>query len=223
MISNIIVSNNNLLIKNINIDIQLLINIIQENNYFDILNVSIYNFNTIAIDFSNSKPLSLKKYINNFVNIDYSIVLPFFKKLSKLFNIFNYNNISIINFNINDFIYINQKIYFIAFHKLQNIKNNFIFLDNIIEYSTFNSPDIALIKSIPTNIHYKSFYFSLAVLLFNFYNQNDIDFHNLNKLENSDYQNKVQNILLFFQGTPFYYFIKRILPYEPINRSLVFI
>lgn len=223
MISNITINKNNILIKNINIDIQLLINIINKNNYFNNLEISIYNFNTINLNFFDYKPLSLKKYIYNYYNFDYSITLSFFKKLSKLFNIFNDNNISIINFNINDFVYINQEIYFIAFHKLQNIKNNFIFIDQIIEYSQFNSPDTLSIKSIPNNIHYKSYYFSIAILLFHFFNQTDINFDNFNNLKEDEYENKLKNILLFFIGTPFYYFIQRILLYNPQDRLLIFI
>jgi len=229
MIYNISIDTDNVYIKNISIDINNLISIINKNNYFDNFDIKLKNINTLYFNYNNFQIISLKKFIdNNFLHTDnnfinYNNILSFFKKLVIFFKNCNSNYFSIINFDINDFIVINNKIYFISFYKFKKIKNNYITLNEIINYNNFISPELFFISSLPNTIHYKSYYFSIAIIFFHFFNQFDIDIYNLNKLKKDDFDNKVQKILLFFKGTPFFYFLKRILIYDTIHRLLIFI
>ena len=149
-----------------------------------------------------------EKEINHYdfsLNIFYfiAIQLEYLIKKEKLcFYAFKPENILIID---------NNKVIYVS-DDLLEIEDNYLNIwKPFPQKKYYISPELSRILSIPSKIHYKTIYYSLALLIINYYFEDDINTRittrNINKIK----------------GTKLYYALNRCLEEKPEKRALLFI
>ena len=125
-----------------------------------------------------------------------------------------YSDKNILVIDDNKFIYIpnEEDIYDI---NPMNDKITITFPFNLIDF--YQSPETLSIKTIPSDIHYKSVYFSLGCLI--------IDRFNNQSNNQSNNHEKYEELLdtLIIKNSKLYYFLKRCLNKEPEKRTVLYI
>ena len=115
---------------------------------------------------------------------------------------------------LSDILIINEDIFVIASASYLR----YILSDNLVFYSPFHmpmfsSPEVLSIKSLPGEVHYKCFYYSLGKLCM----------HCLfNDKEKEKEKDKDKDVLETISYTKMYWFLKRCLASDPNERSLLF-
>ena len=90
----------------------------------------------------------------------------------------------------------------------------------------YQSPETLSIKTIPSDIHYKSVYFSLGCLIIDYFNRYDNQSNNQNNNQSNNQSNKKYEELLdtlLIKNSKLYYFLKRCLNKEPEKRTVLYI
>ena len=168
------------------------------------------NFQTITFKAHSVETLSFfieKKEINYYdlsLNIFYFITKQLeylINKEKKCFYAFKPENFLVID---------NNKIIYLS-NDLLEIKDNYLTIWKPFPPKQYYiSPELSKIFTLPSKIHYKTIYYSLALLIINFYY--DTSIINLNR-------NNIDKI----KGTKLYYALNRCLEDNPENRTILFI
>jgi hypothetical protein len=124
------------------------------------------------------------------------------KKEKKCFYAFKPENILVID---------NHKVIYVS-EDLFEIEDNYLTIwKPFLQKKYYISPELSRILSIPSKIHYKTIYYSLALLIINYYFEDTINTRittrNINKIK----------------GTKLYYALNRCLEENPEKRTLLFI
>jgi len=170
---------------------------------------------SISVDVSSHEPLSsfLKR---NGGDINYTVTMMLLYHITIFINFAEGKQISIPFIELDDITVVNDKIFlFTGFSKLTPINNGRIrimhsFKDNLY----YLSPELKSIRSTPTDVSYKSVYYSLALLLSECILGEKID------------KNKaihIRNTLAIIYDTKLYWFISNCLDKNPSNRTLTII
>ena len=85
----------------------------------------------------------------------------------------------------------------------------------------YMSPEHRLIKEIPSNIHYKACYYSLACLIIDGYSTQKYDLNNMNQNIKNNISHKLE--LLPIKDTKLYYLLKRCISEDINNRCILYI
>lgn len=144
--------------------------------------------------------------------------LPYHMCMELLFNIGNQIqtleslDIGIAFIDLDDIIVINETTFlFINDKKIMNIKNNQIVIDTPLKKNMFFSPELKLIKKLPTKISYKSSFFSLGLIIaFCYFNFN---------LDGKEIKKKLRPIMT----TKLYWALLRLLEQNPRDRYYLII
>jgi len=125
----------------------------------------------------------------------------------------------------NIFVLDDNKFVYISIQHLSNIRNQEIELTFPFSQSDFYlSPEQRKITELPSSIHFKTAYFSLACLLLESLlpdTETDYEENKFNKLTPEFWMHKLDNS--FIQNTLLHGFLKRCLVEEPKERSFLFI
>jgi len=112
----------------------------------------------------------------------------------------------------------NERFIYLHVNKLHNIHDECINITYPFSPSEFYmSPEHCSIKEIPSNIHYKACYYSLACLIIHGYSNKPYDLNNLN----NNINHKLE--LLPIKDTKLYYLLKRCITEDIQNRCILYI
>jgi hypothetical protein len=146
---------------------------------------------------------------------DFSLIIFYFiskqleyliKKEKKCFYAFKPENILIID--ENKVIYVSEDLF--------EIEDNYLTIwKPFLQKKYYISPELSRILSIPSKIHYKTIYYSLALLIINYIFQDTSRSINT-RISSFFFINKIK-------GTKLYYALNRCLEEEPEKRALLFI
>jgi hypothetical protein len=170
------------------------------------------NYQSIKFRASSIKKLS-------FTNQNYNDQLNIFYCLSKQIHyLIEKENKSFLTLNPDNILIIDNKIYIYLSLDLYNLNDD----QNIILFkpflkSKYNSPELNNITSLPINIHYKTIYFSLAILITSY---NSLVFDSLEKEIEID---EKEFIPYNIKNTKLYFALKRCLKKNPEERVILFI
>lgn len=112
----------------------------------------------------------------------------------------------------------NERFIYLHANQLHTIHNECIEITypfSPVEF--YMSPEHRSIKEIPTNIHYKACYYSLACLIIDGYSNQKYDLNNMNQNINHKLE------LLPIKDTKLYYLLKRIISEDIKNRCILYI
>ena len=184
-------------------------------------NYDLVSFNATSIE-------TFKQYItlNKLKNMDYKTSLKMvldlslqldylLKKWSKTFLGYNPDNLIVVDGN--KFIYISNE-YLLDIDDEEEVTISFPFSQK----DFLLSPELYNIKELPSNVYYKTTYFSLGVIII-YGLIGSMDF--LKDERNETIDKNMNNILesIPIKGTKLYWLIKRCLDEEPKRRSIIFI
>ena len=93
------------------------------------------------------------------------------------------------------------------------------------KHEWFDSPEILELDTLPTEIHYKTVYYSLASIAIYLLldNDNDNDNENENNKKKEEKKKKINKLFELIEGTKLFGFLKRCLRIVPEKRSILFI
>jgi serine/threonine protein kinase len=169
----------------------------------------------MSLSFNATTVKTLKSFLK--ASLPYELVLKIIYQLStQLKYLIETHNETFIGYNINNVIVIDDTTFvYISNEELCKIEAGQITITYPFSRSDFYmSPDISIIKEIPSNVHYKSVFYSLGCLI--------VDCLLFNHEEEERNPHKILDKVAIKQ-TKLYYFLKRCLSEEPNNRYLLFI
>ena len=170
----------------------------------------------------------LKKQKNT-TKFSYNTVLNLIETLSRQLNyLINFEYKSFHAYNTENIIVINETIFVYLSNELLDINPDKETIEITYPYpknsNTFYiSPELFNLDTIPSDVHYKTIYYSLSALAINqLQNQNDqnLDFQNLDDQQENQYQNYV---LESIKNTKLYFLLKRCLDEDINKRCIIFI
>jgi len=189
-----------------------------------LLGTTIYD-NYTSFSFKATSVKTLKQYQEYLKTKTGSSNIPYNETLNIIYNLTNqlkyiieqeqmcfigYNPENIIVFDDNKFAYISSE-------HLSSVNNNFITIRYpFMKTDFFMSPEIYSIKELPSNILYKSLYYSLGLLIIYCLTSNSYFENNVEEIEET-----INNLSI--KGTKLFGLLKRCLIKEPNKRSIIFI
>lgn len=175
---------------------------------------------------------TFEQYKSGFSKADYKISTEIIVKiLSDLVLQLKYlienQNYAFLGYNINNLIVIDDKKFiYLSSEYLNEINDNKIKITfPFFSKDFYFSPELEYIYKLPSKVHFKVSYYSLACLIIRVMKGND-DFYNKNFIETHKTRHESiidQLELLHIKETKFYWLLKRCLDIEPENRSIIFI
>jgi hypothetical protein len=168
---------------------------------------------------------------NNTTSIPYEVIIKMIHQLSsQLKYLIEVHCKTFIGYNLENVIVIDDTNFiYLPNDDLYNIESEEITITSPFSQNDFfMSPEISIIKEIPSTVHYKSAYYSLGCLIIHCLtstNEETNEDSNEDENENKETNENMIKILdtLPIKETKLYFFIKRSLLKEPKNRSLLFI
>jgi len=157
------------------------------------------------------KQLTNKLRLNDLTKIIISLV-------TQLDYLINNESKCFLGYNIEDLIIINDTTYiYLGSDYLQDIKNETILVSApFTQTEFFLSPELKQIKELPSYIHFKTCYYSLACLLMTLYKG---EAEEVSEANTKNFLPSLKRI----ENTKLYYFLLRALTEEPTKRSLIYI
>jgi len=187
------------------------------------------NYKTIrfkAFSIQSFKDYKKEQYIKNGVkNIPINITSLMLNSLALQLKylIVNHSE-SFVGYNPENIIVIDQnKFAYISTEHLSEIKENKVLMSFPFSLKDFYlSPEQTRIKELPSYIHYKTAYYSLACLVIDALTSDDYFVDDEN---DESFHDKIikQLDMLSMKGTKLYYLLKRCLEEDPKERSIIFI
>ena len=176
------------------------------------------NYKSVIFHSPSIQKLNIKQKIT----FDVIIKMIYYLSLQLDFLIKNYNKCfigysakNILVIDDNKFIYIPNEEDIYDINRL-NDKITITFPFNLTDF--FQSPETLSIKTIPSDIHYKSVYFSLGCLIIDCFNGYD---NQSNNQSNKKYEELLDTLII--KNSKLYYFLKRCLNKEPEKRTVLYI
>jgi hypothetical protein len=183
------------------------------------------------------------QYLNQYLNQKLNESSKIISLVTQLEYLIKNESKCFLGYNTEDLIIINDNIFiYLGCDYLQSIQNDKILVSIPFTQSDFFlSPELKQITSLPSYIHFKTCYFSLACLILNIYFPPFPPFPPLEKVEpkllekcireaevrepevrEPEAQNFIQS-LKKIENTKLYYFLLRALTEEPKKRSLIYL
>ena len=174
--------------------------------------------NYTAIRFNANNIQTLKEY-SKVGQVSYNTFMKLIYYLSiQLKYLIETCNKTFIGYSPEDIIVINnERFIYMHVNQLHNIHNEYIDITYPFSPGEFYmSPEHLSIKEIPSTIHYKACYYSLACLIIYGYSNKQYDLKDLNNINN-----KLE--LLPIKDTKLYYLLKRCITEDIKNRCILYI
>jgi hypothetical protein len=164
--------------------------------------------------------VSLKKYLSEQPDkkLSYRTCIKLISDLTKQLLYLEKQGYSFYGFDIDDIIIIDGIFIFVTSRYLLPIYDNNIYFYSLINIPYFSSPELLKLTTLPSSINYKSCYYSLGTLVVFCLLNNYLLVGN--DIKTSE---EIETIIEPLNNTKLYWFIKRCLNEETLNRTLLLI
>jgi hypothetical protein len=175
------------------------------------------DYKTIQIKATSIKTLSQYKKLlkKKHQQYNYEIILKMLIDLTRQLEYLIKKKVTFIGYHAENIIIIDDnKFFYLSDEHLYNINKETITITSPFSKDDFVlSPELTKITEIPSKVHYKTSYYSLACLIIsNFISEEDESENTLNTLNTTH-----------IKGTKLYYLLERCLVLQPNKRSILFI
>ncbi|RZD40114.1 MAG: hypothetical protein CXT73_06815 [Methanobacteriota archaeon] len=198
-------------------------NIIQTVKLYNYTNITSNNKenNIVILRFEAPDIIFLKDLLKSKqYQLGYKQCETLFLNLSEQIKSLEKDNFSNLFFNIGDIVVINSAhaaplFLFLNTELFSPIKNNYIEITSpFMKSNSFISPELKLVKNLPSNIHFKSTYYSVGLLVCFCINKEDFE-----KKKATDFLEMINVIF----NTKLYFALKRCFENKPDDRFLLYI
>ena len=199
----------------------------------NIINGGIISHDYKTIRFKANSVRQYENYIKIKKNININNSVRLLTSLTCQLNyLITHESYSFLGYNLKDLIVIDDvKFVFLGSELLKEINNNMVFISSPFSQNDFFiSPELLEIKAIPSYIHYKTSYFSLAILLLSFLSSNEemYDEYVLKYKDTCQVKEPIIIVNKYLQSLPIkntklFWLLSRCLEEDPKERNILYI